>query len=70
LKELGKPVILGGDLNVAHQEIDVFDAHKKRNKAAGFTDAERNSFSKFLRAGFVDTYRHFHGNKVAYSYWN
>ena len=63
-------MILGGDLNVAHQEIDVFDAHKKRNKAAGFTDAERNSFSKFLRAGFVDTYRHFHENKVAYSYWN
>ena len=70
LKELGKPVILCGDMNVAYEDIDVFDGRRKRNKAAGFTDVERASFGKLLKAGFVDTYRHFHGQKIAYSYWN
>jgi exodeoxyribonuclease III len=60
---------LCGDLNVAHREIDIFEP-KGKNKRAGFTPEERQSFSKFLGSGFVDTYRFLNPAKVAYSYWN
>ena len=54
---MGKPVILCGDLNVAHQPIDIFDP--KKTKQAGFTPQERESFGNFLKSsGFVDTFRH------------
>ncbi|XP_057770387.1 DNA-(apurinic or apyrimidinic site) endonuclease, chloroplastic isoform X2 [Salvia miltiorrhiza] len=67
--EQSKPVILTGDLNCAHEEIDIFNpAGNKRS--AGFTDEERKSFeTNFLGRGFVDTFRKQHPNAVAYSYW-
>src|SRR5690606_21249797 len=67
--EQHKPVIFCGDLNVAHQEIDL--ARPKENKGKkGFTDEERAGFQSFLDAGFVDSYRHLHPDKTgAYTWW-
>ena len=65
-----KPVILCGDLNVAHQEIDL--ANPKTNRTnAGFTDEEREGFSNLLAEGFIDTFRHLHPEQEnAYSWWS
>ena len=70
LEELGKPVIFCGDLNVAHQEIDL--ARPKQNRgSAGFSDEERAGFTSLLDNGFIDTFRHFHPEKAdAYSWWS
>ncbi|KAL7092925.1 hypothetical protein ACP275_11G011900 [Erythranthe tilingii] len=67
--EQSKPVILTGDLNCAHQEIDIYNpAGNKRS--AGFTDEERKSFeTNFLEKGFVDTFRKQHPDVVGYTYW-
>ena len=54
-----KPVIFCGDLNVAHQEIDLKNP-KSNRKNAGFTDEERGKFTELLKAGFVDSFRHFY----------
>ncbi len=64
-----KPVILCGDLNVAHKEIDL--ANPKTNKKnAGFTQEERDGFSDLLAEGFVDTFRHFYPDKEKiYTFW-
>lgn len=71
LKELEtkKPVVLCGDMNVAHQEIDL--ANPKTNKKnAGFTQEERDSFSTLLDSGFVDSFRHLYPDKKgAYTFW-
>ncbi|XP_071956036.1 DNA repair nuclease APEX1-like [Antedon mediterranea] len=65
-----KPVILCGDLNVAHQEIDLANPKSNRNKTAGFTDQERQGFTDLLEAGFIDSYRHLYPEKTAeYSFW-
>ncbi|WP_250674911.1 exodeoxyribonuclease III [Paraclostridium ghonii] len=65
-----KPVIMCGDLNVAHSEIDLKNP-KTNRKNAGFTDEERNKFSKFLNSGFIDTYRFFYPDKEGvYSWWS
>lgn len=65
-----KPVILCGDLNVAHQEIDLKNP-KTNRRNAGFTDEERNAFSNLLEAGFVDSYRHFYPDLGdQYSWWS
>lgn len=65
-----KPVILCGDLNVAHTEIDLSHPSSNRN-SAGFTDQERNNLTKLLESGFVDTFRYFHPNeKEKYSWWS
>lgn len=68
--ETEKPVIFCGDLNVAHEEIDI--ARPKANrKSAGFSDEERASFSELLDAGFIDTFRHFHpGEAEHYTWWS
>ncbi len=65
-----KPVIFCGDLNVAHEEIDI--ARPDTNHfSAGFSDEERAGFSKLLDAGFVDTYRSLHpAQKDAYTWWS
>jgi len=66
--EKHKPVILCGDYNVAHEEIDL--ARPKDNVGnPGFTDEERRWMTKFLQAGFVDTYRQANKNKIQYSWW-
>lgn len=65
-----KPVVLCGDLNVAHEEIDLKNPKTNRMNA-GFTDQERGKFSQLLDAGFVDTFRHFYPDKTgAYSWWS
>ncbi|MBQ1532595.1 MAG: exodeoxyribonuclease III [Solobacterium sp.] len=64
-----KPVIYTGDLNVAHEEIDIKNpAANRRN--AGFTDEERAKFSQLLDSGFTDTYRYLYPDKVEYSWWS
>ena len=65
-----KPVIFCGDLNVAHQEIDLKNP-KTNRKNAGFTDQEREKFTRLLEAGFVDTYRYFYPEQTGiYSWWS
>ena len=65
-----KPVIFCGDLNVAHQEIDLKNPRTNR-KNAGFTDEERARFSELLKEGFVDTFRYFYPEETgAYSWWS
>ena len=67
--ELTKPVVVCGDLNVAHNEIDIKNAKSNRG-SAGFTDEERDKFSKLLEAGFVDTFRYLYPEKIKYSWWS
>ena len=67
---LKKPVALCGDLNVAHQEIDLANPRSNR-KNAGFTAEEREGMTRLLEAGFVDTFRHLHPDVTsAYSWWS
>ncbi|MBL1264685.1 exodeoxyribonuclease III [Candidatus Methylomicrobium oryzae] len=68
--ESRKPVIVCGDFNVAHREIDIARPKANYNKSAGYTQAEIDGFSRFLDAGFVDTFRHCHPDTVAYSWWS
>lgn len=65
-----KPVVVCGDLNVAHQEIDLKNP-KSNRRNAGFTDEEREKFSLLLEAGFTDTFRYFYPDKEdIYSWWS
>lgn len=65
-----KPVIVCGDLNVAHREIDLKNPRTNRRNA-GFTDEEREKFGLLLESGFTDTFRHFYPDKEgAYSWWS
>lgn len=65
-----KPVLVCGDLNVAHREIDLKNP-KTNRRNAGFTDEERERFTTLLDAGFVDTFRHFYPDTTdAYSWWS
>ena len=64
-----KPVIVCGDLNVAHEEIDLKNP-KTNRKNAGFTDEEREKFTTLLNAGFTDTFRYLHPEQVTYSWWS
>ncbi|MDY6012079.1 exodeoxyribonuclease III [Clostridium sp.] len=68
--ELNKPVIVCGDLNVAHNEIDLKNP-KTNRKNAGFSDEERNKFNVLLNSGFIDTFRYFYPNtENIYSWWS
>ena len=65
-----KPVIICGDLNVAHQEIDLKNPKSNRG-SAGFSDEERESFTKLLEAGFTDTFRYLNPDAIgAYTWWS
>ena len=65
-----KPVIVCGDMNVAHKEIDLKNP-KTNRKNAGFTDEERSKFTELLDSGYIDTYRYFYPNKEGvYSWWS
>ena len=65
-----KPVVLCGDLNVAHQEIDLKNPGPNRGNA-GFSDQERGKMTELLGAGFIDTFRYFYPDKTgAYSWWS
>ncbi len=65
-----KPVIVGGDFNVAHEAIDL--AHPKENEGkTGYTEVERNDFSRLLASGFIDTFRYLYPNKTdVYTWWS
>jgi len=68
--EENKPVIVCGDLNVAHNEIDLKNP-KSNRKNAGFSDEERGKIAELLDAGFIDTYRYFYPDKEeVYSWWS
>lgn len=64
-----KPVIYTGDLNVAHEEIDLKNPDDN-HFSAGFSDEERNKFSELLKAGFKDTFREIYQDKIQYSWWS
>ena len=64
-----KPVIYCGDLNVAHEEIDLKNP-KTNHFSAGFTDEERGKFTELLSSGFSDTFRSLYPDKVEYSWWS
>jgi exodeoxyribonuclease III len=65
-----KPVIICGDLNVAHQPIDLARPKENYNKSAGYTQQEIDGLQRLLDVGFVDTFRHFYPDEVKYTYWN
>lgn len=64
-----KPVIMCGDLNVAHAAIDLKNP-KENQRNAGFTIEERNKFSEFLASGFIDSFRYLYPDKIEYSWWS
>ena len=64
-----KPVVVCGDMNVAHEEIDLKNP-KTNRRNAGFTDEERSKMTALLNAGFVDTFRYFYPDTVTYSWWS
>ena len=64
-----KPIILTGDLNVSHQEIDLANP-SSNHKTAGFTDQEREAFTQLLKAGYVDSFRFLYPKKVQYTFWS
>lgn len=67
--EKTKPVVVCGDFNVAHNEIDIKNAKANRGNA-GFTDEERAKFTELLDSGFIDTFRYYNPDKVQYSWWS
>lgn len=71
LKDLDdkKPVIYTGDLNVAHNDIDLKNPSSNHHNP-GFTDEERGKFNELLNAGFIDTYRYLYPEKIEYSWWS
>ena len=68
--EKQKPVVLCGDLNVAHKDIDLARPKPNYNKSAGYTQAEIDGLDNLVAAGFVDTFRDQHAEKVKYSWWS
>jgi exodeoxyribonuclease-3 len=68
--ERSKPVIVCGDFNVAHRPIDLKNDKANYNKTAGYTQIEIDGMDHFLESGFIDTFRHFHPQEVAYTYWS
>lgn len=69
LLSLSKPVILCGDLNVAHERIDIKNPDSN-TKNAGFTIEERTKMTELLNSGFVDSYRYLYPQKIEYSWWS
>lgn len=73
--ETKKPVVVCGDLNVAHNDIDIArpDANRTTEKnpgSPGFTDKEREGFTNFVNAGFIDSFRYLYPEKIQYSWWS
>lgn len=68
--EKTKPVIVCGDLNVAHRDIDLANPKPNYNKSAGYMQEEIDGLDAYLANGFVDTFRHFNPEKVKYSWWS
>ncbi len=68
--EKTKPVILCGDLNVAHRAIDLKNDKANYNKVAGYTQIEIDGMDNLINSGFVDSFRYFYPDEVAYTYWS
>jgi exodeoxyribonuclease-3 len=68
--EKTKPVIICGDLNVAHQAIDLKNDKSNYNKTAGYTQVEIDGLDRLLKKGLVDSFRHLHPETIAYTYWS
>ena len=68
--EQRKPVVLCGDLNVAHQPIDLARPKSNYNKTSGYTQVEIDGFSAFLKKGFIDTFRQLYPDEIKYSWWS
>ena len=65
-----KPVFLCGDLNVAHQELDLKNPKSNYNKTAGYTQFEIDGMTNYINSGFTDTFRHFYSQEIKYSWWS
>ena len=65
-----KPVFLCGDLNVAHQELDLKNPKSNYNKTAGYTQFEIDGMTNYMNSGFTDTFRHFYPQEIKYSWWS
>ena len=65
-----KPVLICGDLNVAHKDIDLARPKPNYNKSAGYTQAEIDAIDNFVKAGYTDTFRYHHPEEVKYSWWS
>jgi exodeoxyribonuclease III len=65
-----KPVVFTGDLNVAHEPIDLARPKENYNKVAGYTQVEIDGFKEFLKIDLVDTFRYFNKDKIQYTYWS
>ena len=65
-----KPVILCGDMNVAHSAIDLKNDKANYNKSAGYTQAEIDELDKLIECGYQDSYRHLYPDKEAYTFWS
>ena len=70
LKKKDKPVFLNGDLNVAHQAIDLKNPKSNYNKTSGYTQDEIDGMTNFLNSGFTDTFRYLYPDKIKYSWWS
>jgi exodeoxyribonuclease-3 len=68
--EAKKPVVICGDLNVAHKAIDLARPKENYNKAAGYMQEEIDGMDTYIANGFIDTYRLIHGENVKYSWWS
>ena len=68
--EATKPVIVCGDFNVAHRPIDLKNDKSNYNKTAGYMQVEIDGMDNFLKAGFVDIFRHLHPEEISYTYWS
>lgn len=68
--EQQKPVVLCGDLNVAHKDIDLARPKANYNKSAGYTQQEIDGIDNLIAAGFIDTFRHVHAQTAKYSWWS
>jgi len=68
--EKTKPVIICGDLNVAHQAIDLKNDKSNYNKTSGYTQVEIDGMDNLINAGFTDSFRQLHPDKIEYSYWS
>jgi exodeoxyribonuclease-3 len=69
LRKAGRKIVVCGDVNTAHQEIDLARP-KENSKVSGFLPIERAWIDKFISHGYVDTFRHLHGDEVQYSWWD
>lgn len=68
--EQTKPVVLIGDMNVAHRTIDIKNAQANYNKTSGYTQREIDGMNRYLLAGLIDTFRFLHPDEVKYSWWS